>query len=177
MIGIIIEIFWVIVLGLIVWFLIFNPKIKEVRTVRGWKFFTGGFCLLFFGALIDNTDSFEALNRFIIIGKTPYQAFIEDCFGFLFGFIFIAIGIWLWIPSMIELQNKLKKEIDEAKQKNKILSELLPFCSSCKKTRDDKGYWNQIELYIDEHSDAKFTHGICPECAKRLYPEEFEDEG
>ena len=46
-----------------------------------------------------------------------------------------------------------------------------PICASCKKIRDDKGYWNQIEAYIHEHSDATFSHGICPECAKKLYPE------
>jgi len=44
-------------------------------------------------------------------------------------------------------------------------------CASCKKIRDDKGYWNQIESYIQKHSKAEFTHGICPECAKKLYPE------
>lgn len=53
----------------------------------------------------------------------------------------------------------------------KILSGLLPICASCKKIRDDKGYWNQIEGYIREHSEAEFTHSICPECAKKLYPE------
>lgn len=50
------------------------------------------------------------------------------------------------------------------------LSGMLPICASCKKIRDDKGYWNQIETYIKAHSDAKFTHGICPECSEKLYP-------
>lgn len=52
----------------------------------------------------------------------------------------------------------------------KTLSGMLPICASCKKIRDDKGYWNQIEAYITEHSEAKFSHGICPECMKKLYP-------
>jgi len=51
------------------------------------------------------------------------------------------------------------------------LSGLLPICSSCKKIRDDKGYWNQIEAYIQKHSGAQFSHGICPDCAQKLYPE------
>jgi len=51
------------------------------------------------------------------------------------------------------------------------LSGLLPICSSCKKIRDDKGYWNQLESYIQEHSEAEFSHGICPECSKKLYPD------
>jgi PAS domain S-box-containing protein len=57
----------------------------------------------------------------------------------------------------------------------KMLSGLLPICSSCKKVRDDKGYWSQVETYIEDHSNAHFTHGICPECAVRLYPHLFKD--
>lgn len=53
----------------------------------------------------------------------------------------------------------------------KTLSGLLPICSHCKKIRDDKGYWNQIEAYIHKHSGAEFSHGICPECARKFYPE------
>ena len=53
----------------------------------------------------------------------------------------------------------------------KTLSGLLPICANCKKIRDDEGYWKQVESYIGERSDAKFSHSICPECAKKLYPE------
>ena len=53
----------------------------------------------------------------------------------------------------------------------KKLSGLLPICSSCKKIRDDKGDWNQIEGFIQDHSEAEFTHGICPDCKKTLYPD------
>lgn len=68
----------------------------------------------------------------------------------------------------------LKKERDKllkALKKIKTLSGLLPICASCKKIRDDKGYWNQIESYIEKHSDAQFSHAICPACAKKLYPD------
>ena len=61
-------------------------------------------------------------------------------------------------------------ELREAINEIKTLRGILPICSSCKKIRDDKGYWNQIELYIRNHSNAQFSHGICPECAKKLYP-------
>ena len=53
----------------------------------------------------------------------------------------------------------------------KILQDIVPICASCKKIRDDKGYWNQIESNLHKHSEAIFTHGICPECAKELYPD------
>lgn len=70
-----------------------------------------------------------------------------------------------------EERDRLISELREAVSKIRTLSGLLPICSSCKKIRDDKGYWRQIESYIQEHSEAEFTHGICPACARKLYPE------
>ncbi|MCK5226689.1 MAG: hypothetical protein KAK02_00705 [Desulfobulbaceae bacterium] len=68
------------------------------------------------------------------------------------------------------------RKLQEALTKVKTLSGFIPICASCKKIRDDKGYWNQIEAYIQKHSNAEFSHGICPECLKKLYPEfDFED--
>ena len=68
-----------------------------------------------------------------------------------------------------ELIGKLRKLLAEVK----TLSGFLPICSNCKKIRDDEGYWRQVEQYVEEHSSAQFSHGICPECAQRLYPELF----
>ncbi|MEW6367619.1 MAG: PAS domain S-box protein [Acidobacteriota bacterium] len=68
-------------------------------------------------------------------------------------------------------RDKLIRELQEAVSKAKTLSGLLPICASCKKIRDDRGYWNRIESYIADHSEAEFSHGICPECFNRLYPE------
>ncbi|MFH1148561.1 MAG: PAS domain-containing protein [Pseudomonadota bacterium] len=70
-----------------------------------------------------------------------------------------------------EEREKLIEDLREALAKVKTLSGLLPICASCKKIRDDKGYWNQIEKFISEHSEAEFSHGICPECITKLYPE------
>lgn len=69
-----------------------------------------------------------------------------------------------------EERENLILELRDALSKIKTLSGMLPICSSCKKIRDDKGYWNQIESYIKSHSEAEFSHGICPECAKIMYP-------
>lgn len=65
---------------------------------------------------------------------------------------------------------KKNEDLEKALAKVKTLSGLLPICSHCKKIRDDKGYWNQIEGYIQQHSEAEFSHGICQECAKKYYP-------
>ncbi len=68
------------------------------------------------------------------------------------------------------------RELREALSEVNTLSGLLPICSNCKRIRDDKGYWNQIEAYIQAHSQAEFTHSICRECARKLYPELYSDE-
>ena len=66
---------------------------------------------------------------------------------------------------------KRNEELQKALVKIKTLSGLLPICASCKKIRNDQGYWTQLESYISEHSEAEFTHSCCPECMKKLYPE------
>jgi hypothetical protein len=58
----------------------------------------------------------------------------------------------------------------KAEEEIKTLRGILPICAKCKKIRDDHGYWKQIEAYIEAHSEAAFSHGICKECAKELYP-------
>ena len=70
-----------------------------------------------------------------------------------------------------EERERLIVELQEALARIKTLSGLLPICSSCKKIRDDKGYWSQIETYIRDHTEADFSHGLCPVCADELYPE------
>ncbi len=74
-----------------------------------------------------------------------------------------------------EEKEKLILELQNTIRKVKTLSGMLPICASCKKIRDDKGYWNQIESYIRDHSEVEFSHGICPECVKKLYPDEALD--
>jgi len=74
-----------------------------------------------------------------------------------------------------ELQIR-KEELEKALAEIKTLRGILPICSHCKKIRDDEGYWNQMELYISKHSEAEFSHGICPKCMKEQHPDFDEDE-
>ncbi len=69
-----------------------------------------------------------------------------------------------------EEQKRLVIQLQDALANIKTLHGLIPICASCKQIHDDKGYWNQIESYIRDHSEAEFSHGICPECMKKLYP-------
>ncbi len=94
---------------------------------------------------------------------------LHDANGNLTGFMGVITDI-TERKRADEERERLIQQLQEALAKVKTLSGLLPICSNCKKVRDDKGYWNQIDEYIRDHSDAEFTHGLCPECLKELYP-------
>jgi hypothetical protein len=78
---------------------------------------------------------------------------------------------------LMENQETLIRRYAEALCEVKTLSGLLPISAKCKKIRDDQGYWKQIEVYITQHSNAEFSHGICPSSAVELYPEIFDKSG
>ncbi len=69
------------------------------------------------------------------------------------------------------------RDLREALANVKTLRGLLPICSSCKKIRDDAGYWRQVEEYFSEHSEVDFSHGLCPDCLKRLFPQYYDEDG
>jgi HAMP domain-containing protein len=71
--------------------------------------------------------------------------------------------------------SRANRQLQLSLKKIKILSGFLPICASCKKIRDDKGYWNKIEAYIAQHSEAEFSHGLCPDCLKKLYPQFYDE--
>lgn len=73
-----------------------------------------------------------------------------------------------------EERQRLNIKLQDALDKIKTLSGLIPICAGCKKIRDDKGYWNHLEEYLEEHSDASFSHGLCPECFKQYFPDASE---
>ncbi len=78
---------------------------------------------------------------------------------------------------LIGEKEQLISDLQEALAHVKQLKGLLPICSSCKKIRDDQGYWRQLEVYIRDHSEAEFTHSFCPECAKKYFPDYFDKKG
>ncbi len=72
-------------------------------------------------------------------------------------------------------RERLIGELQQALAEIKTLRGIVPICASCKKIRDDEGYWQQVEVYVRDHTEAEFSHGICPECARTLYPECYKD--
>ncbi|MBN1866960.1 GAF domain-containing protein [Candidatus Sumerlaeota bacterium] len=95
---------------------------------------------------------------------TTHQSEVLRLFGSSLGYLFTK-------QKVEEEREKLILKLQEALVQVKMLGGLLPICASCKKIRDDKGYWNQLEEYIETRSEAEFSHGLCPECAKKLYPD------
>ena len=87
------------------------------------------------------------------------------------------VGFFTDITERLEFEKEKNEPIIELKSalnKIRVLSGTLPICANCKDIRDDKGNWQQIEAYIRDRSEAKFSHGICPDCAKKLYPEIYD---
>jgi len=90
----------------------------------------------------------------------------------LVGAFLSAVIAFFTVKHVLKIEKALfneRNELQIALSEIKTLSGLLPICASCKKIRDDKGYWNQIEVYIRDHSEAKFTHSLCPPCIEKLY--------
>jgi DNA-binding response OmpR family regulator len=78
---------------------------------------------------------------------------------------------------MVEMRSELAAKIEQLRQavdQIKTLKGIVPICASCKNIRDDRGFWNRVENYVRDHTEAEFSHAVCPDCMKRLYPQ-FKD--
>ena len=124
--------------------------------------------------------------RYSVFAFILLMAVFDIMFGLLFPInkeLFVAYNIFLGCLVLVYtylgylVENIFRKnfitssELMVALSEVRQLSGLLPICSNCKKVRDDKGYWSQVDEYIAKHSEAKFSHSICPECIKNLYPD------
>jgi hypothetical protein len=128
------------------------------------------------------------LTAYLAVSYSMYQLGVVDMVRFILYFTLAnTLGISMmsymnrsWRKEYIRhlkeqyLNQELRNTVDQllkTQQEVKVLQGLIPICSHCKKIRDDKGVWNQLEFYIQDHSEATFSHGICPKCAKELYPD------
>ena len=92
----------------------------------------------------------------------------------VFVCIALIIPFWIIIKDFSRLE-KTTERLQGAIDNIKTLEGLLPMCANCKNIRDDDGYWQQVEVYIRQHSKAEFSHSICPKCANQLYPDLFKE--
>lgn len=142
--------------------------------------------------------SFQRLNQYgwgIIVSQPSSEAFkIRNntmviltiiCSVIFFGAIILIFNILHTFYIQQKTSKEIRKKNDDLQQMNislnealeniKTLKGMLPICSFCKKIRNDTGYWQQIESYVRDHSDAEFSHGICPSCLQEHYPEMADD--
>jgi signal transduction histidine kinase/CheY-like chemotaxis protein/HPt (histidine-containing phosphotransfer) domain-containing protein len=132
---IIFESIRVIILLCAVGYLVKESRNRTELYRRGWSFLLAGFGLLLFGNIMDVTDNFESLNRFVVIGDTPAQAFLEKIVGFMGGFLLLTIGLIRWIPTMTSVEHlearveerttELQTSKDEAERATRAKSEFL----------------------------------------------------
>jgi PAS domain S-box-containing protein len=121
----------------------------------------------------EGVEQFESVRRRkdgLPVDVSLTLSAIRDGAGNIIGASSIAYDV-TERKRMEEERTHLIAHLNEMLSKVKTLSGLLPICASCKKIRDDKGYWQQLETFVREHSGAEFSHSICPECMKRLYPQ------
>ena len=102
----------------------------------------------------------DGAYRWIFDRGVPF----EDDGGEFAGFIGSCIDVTSRVESELELRRRTEAEMRQLKG-------MLPICASCKKIRDDEGYWHRVEQYVSERTEAEFTHTVCPMCMERLYPE------
>ncbi len=121
--------------------------------------------VIFLSALHDVIDKVKALS----LGGIDYitKPFQEEE-------VLARIQVHLRLRSLQRSLEEKNAQLEEALSKVKQLTGLLPICAHCKKIRDDQGYWHQIEIYIREHSEAEFSHALCPRCVKVLYPDLYD---
>ena len=89
------------------------------------------------------------------------------------AFSMYSVRRWLETVRAKKVADELNVSLKASLAEVKVLKEILPICANCKKIRDDQGYWQQVESYISKHTDTSFSHGICPDCMKTLYPEYY----
>jgi hypothetical protein len=114
----------------------------------------------------DSQKKHNGKNNYFVVTARPYLDHNKKMIGIVESFQDITER-----KKIEEEKNKLVAELQGALGKVKLLSGFIPICASCKKIRNDQGFWTQIESYIRTHSEAEFSHGICPDCAKKLYPD------
>jgi PAS domain S-box-containing protein len=120
------------------------------------------------GARTEVEVTFQGENYYFDLVAEP----LRDCEGTLLGLTCSATDITPTKKSLLEREGLIAK-LQEALEEVKLLSGLLSICASCKKITNERGDWESLESYLQTHSQAKFSHGVCPDCMRKLYPEQY----
>jgi len=137
------------------------PDSREMNTIDQMSSYAVQIPTIVLTGLSDDALAIEALKR----GSQDYLVKSEVTPVMLARSIHYAVERF----RILQEREKLIADLHQAMDEIKILSGFIPICANCKRIRNDKGYWEQLEAYISAHSQAQFSHGICPECAKSVY--------
>jgi len=120
---------------------------------------------------------YDILERIVEFSRKHEEWQLDEI---LIVFIYLVVALTFFGLQQLRKirisENKLtqkNKELINAISEIKRLRGIIPICASCKKIRDDSGFWHQVEVYVRDHSEAIFSHGVCPDCEKKLYPDFF----
>ena len=135
-------------------------------------------CLLFTFTLWDHYfNSIRPLDRTLVSNLILIMGTLFSVSASLFAWS-LEKGLSYMERKVEERTQDLKKqneELSQAMSEIKVLRGFVPVCASCKKIRNEQGYWEQLEVYLEQHSEAQFSHGLCQECIKRLYPKYYKE--
>lgn len=137
----------------------FNRDSTHAESYRNWdrQIIDSGDAVI---DLEENYHDDQGREGTVLTSKVPVYDDEGDCI--------CIVGICTDITE----RKRIEKELSKALENVKTLTGLLPICARCKKIRDDKGYWNNLESYIQEHADVSFSHGLCTECSDDMYGQE-----
>jgi len=155
MIDIVIEVMRAVFVGGILIALTKRKHIENFHKTKGWIYINIGFALIFFGTLIDITDNFEYLNKFVVIGNTEVQSILEKVAGYLLGYLFLAVGFFKWLPKIIENATLKRNELNVQKERLKVLHSTVHTVHHIV-----NNFLNNMQLFVMEIED---THGLNPE--------------
>lgn len=129
-----------------------------------------GFIVTFMDAIVDVHffDGNTVMDQ--VLRPEPFEIYIRGLIMAIFLlFGFIASDIITRLKQSEAEKTKTIQDLQKANEEIKILKGIIPICAACKKIRDDQGFWRQLESFIHAHSEAQFSHGICPDCMEELY--------
>lgn len=157
--------------------IVFNQVSTDKFTKPGYLFATIALSIFLSETLIMLFFSYFPSTS--LLKSALLDATILSVIIFPMLFLLVLRPMRTYLNQRILLENEREKliiKLQVALSEIKVLKGLIPICTWCKKIRDDTGYWKKIEFYIEERSEAKFTHGICPTCAKKEFPNCFSNQ-
>lgn len=122
---------------------------------------------------------YDLFEQIFILSREHESWQVDECFT-VAVILMVCFGIYafrrwqealVWQKGLGQKNSELQKALKEVK----TLEGILPICASCKRIRDGEGRWHQVEVYVRDHTDADFSHGLCPDCAQKLYPDFFKE--